>query len=140
MTVIGEREAHAIGELFAGLDRDVELRLELGPATERVTVITGSRELDFGDEARKLSEAVSGLSERVRLEVVEREEPGRYPSLTIKPGELRYYGLPWGYELSTLVYAIAEAGKGQPSLSEASRSALATLERDVAIDVYVTPT
>ena len=46
---------------------------------------------------------------------------------------------PAGYELTTLVHAIVEAGRVEPSLSAASLERLAALERDVAIDVYVTP-
>jgi alkyl hydroperoxide reductase subunit AhpF len=140
VTVLGEREATAIRELFARLERDVELTLELGPAAEPVTVITGARELDFAAETRTLAEELTRLSPRVRLRVIDRDEPGRYPALTISPGELRYHGLPWGYELSTLVYAVAEAGRSGPSLSTASLEALSGLERDVSIEVYVTPT
>ena len=36
--------------------------------------------------------------------------------------------------------AIAEAGRTTPSLSAASLETLASLERDVALEVYVTPT
>jgi alkyl hydroperoxide reductase subunit AhpF len=139
-TALGEREAAAVRQLFAGLERDVDLLLELGPVAEPVTVIAASRELDFGAEARALAEAVAEVSPRVRLRVVERDDPGRYPSFTITPGKLRYDGLPWGYELTTLVYAIAEAGRSEPSLSEASRQSLAGLEHELALDVYVTPT
>jgi alkyl hydroperoxide reductase subunit AhpF len=138
--VLGEREAAALRELFAGLERDVQLLLELGPELEHVTVIAGSREIDFGAEARRLAEAVAATSDRVRLDVVERPLPGRYPAFTVRPGELHYVGLPWGYELTTLVQAIVEAGRSQSSLSAASREALATLERPLEIEVYVTPT
>ena len=55
-------------------------------------------------------------------------------------GRLVYHGLPWGNEPATLVYAVAEAGREQSSLSEASRAALAELERDVSLEVFVTPT
>ena len=48
--------------------------------------------------------------------------------------------MPLGYELTTLVHGIVEAGRAEPSLSPASRERLATLERDVTVDVYVTPT
>jgi alkyl hydroperoxide reductase subunit AhpF len=138
--VLGEREAEALRELFANLERDVQLRLELGPEREHVTVLAGGREIDFGADARKLAEAVAATSDRVRLDVVEREQPSRYPAFTVSPGELRYIGLPWGYELTTLVHAVAEAGRSQPSLSESSREALTALERPHEIEVYVTPT
>jgi alkyl hydroperoxide reductase subunit AhpF len=75
----------------------------------------------------------------VSLDVVERDEPGPWPRTTIGPG-LRYLGMPLGYELTTLVHGIVEAGRREPSLSEASRERLASLERDVTVDVYVTPT
>jgi hypothetical protein len=48
--------------------------------------------------------------------------------------------MPLGYELTTLVHGIVEAGRLEPSLTEASRERLDGLERDVAVDVYVTPT
>jgi hypothetical protein len=48
--------------------------------------------------------------------------------------------MPLGYELTTLVHGIVEAARREPSLTAASRERLGGLERDVAIDVYVTPT
>jgi len=40
-----------------------------------------------------------------------------------------YYGTPWGYELTSVVGAVLEAGKPQSSLTAASLEALATIER-----------
>jgi hypothetical protein len=48
--------------------------------------------------------------------------------------------MPVGYELTTLVHAIVEAGRAEPSLSAASRERLASLQQDVSVDVFVTPT
>jgi alkyl hydroperoxide reductase subunit AhpF len=139
VTVLGEPEAAAVRELFAGLERDVSLLLELGPSSESVTVLSGRRELDPGAEIQPLLEALAELSDRVRLDVLDRDQPGRYPAVTIGEG-LRYHGLPWGYELSSLVYGIAEAGRRQPSLSEQTLAELTGLEHDLEIEVYVTPT
>jgi alkyl hydroperoxide reductase subunit AhpF len=77
---------------------------------------------------------VCSLSDRVTLDVVEHDEPGPWPRTIIGPG-LRYLGMPLGYELTTLVHGILEAGRTEPSLTEASRERLASLDRDVAIDV-----
>jgi alkyl hydroperoxide reductase subunit AhpF len=137
--LLGEREREAVRELFAGIEHDVELLLELGPSAEAVTVIGGRRELDPGEEATRLVGELVELSERVRVRTVLHEEPGRYPALTIGDG-LRYHGLPWGYELSSLVYGIAEAGRAERALSDATRAALAGLPRAVELEVYVTPT
>ncbi len=140
MNVLGEREADAVRSVLASLERDVAVRLELGPTAAPVTLLAaGGREIDTGAETRALVEDVCSLSDRVTLDVVEHDDPGPWPRTTIGPG-LEYLGMPLGYELTTLVHGIVEAGRSEPSLSEGSLEQLAALERDVAIDVYVTPT
>ena len=48
--------------------------------------------------------------------------------------------MPAGYELTTLVHGILEAGRTAPALADASLARLAEIDDDVTIDVYVTPT
>lgn len=138
-TTLGERERESIRAMFAGLTRDVPVRLVLGPEDTPVTVIAAGRDIDFGAEARSLLEQLAELSSRVVLSVDETTERGRWPEITIGEG-LRYHGLPWGYELATVVGAIVEAARPESSLSADSLTALATLQRPVELDVYVTPT
>jgi alkyl hydroperoxide reductase subunit AhpF len=140
VTTLDERESVAIRDVLAALERDVEVTLELGPTATPVTLLAaGGREIDSGAETRSVVEAVCALSERVALTIVEHDEPGPWPRTTIGPG-LRYLGMPLGYELTTIVHGIVEAGRAEPSLEAASRERLASLDRDVTIDVYVTPT
>jgi alkyl hydroperoxide reductase subunit AhpF len=140
VSALGERDAAAVRDVLGGIERDVGVMLELGPTATPVTLLAaGGREIDTGEETRRLVEAVCAESERVSLTVVERDDPGPWPRTTISPG-LRYLGMPLGYELTTLVHGIVEAGRAEPSLSAASRERLASLERDVAVDVFVTPT
>lgn len=139
MNPLGEHERAAIREVFAALERDMPILLELGPEEAPVTVLAGGREIDFGDETKALLEQLAELSDRIELTVSDREAPGRWPKTTVA-GALVFHGLPWGYELTTIVGAIAEAGRLTPSLSPASLETLASLERDVALEVYVTPT
>ena len=140
MNVLGEREREAVASVLASLEQDVNVTLELGPAAAPVTLLAaGGGEIDPGDQTRAVLEDVCSLSERITLEVVERDEPGPWPRTTIGPG-LRYLGMPLGYELTTLVHGIVEAARREPSLTAASRERLGGLERDIAIDVYVTPT
>jgi alkyl hydroperoxide reductase subunit AhpF len=137
---LGERDAAAVRDVLAALEQNVEVTLELGPTATPVTLLAaGGREIDSGAETRRLVEAVCAESDRVTLTVVEHEEPGPWPRTTIGPG-LRYLGMPLGYELTTLVHGILEAGRADPALSPASRERLATLDRDVTVDVFVTPT
>jgi alkyl hydroperoxide reductase subunit AhpF len=137
---LGEREQDAIRSVFAGLERGVDVRLELGPTATPVTLLAaGGREIDSNAITRDLVEAVAALSDRVSLSVVEHDEPGPWPRTTIGGG-LEYLGMPAGYELTTLVHGILEAGRAAPALSAETLGRLAALEDDVAIDVYVTPT
>jgi len=139
MNGLGEHGRETIRDVLDRLERDVPILLELGPEEAPVTVIAGGREIDFGAETQALLEQIAALSERVALTVTETEERGWWPRTTVG-GRLVYHGLPWGYELATLVGAIAEAGRVESSLSQASLAALAGLEHDVALEIFVTPT
>lgn len=140
MSVLAERDAATIRDVFAALERDVEVRLEIGPAATPVTLLAaGGREVDTCEETRRLVEAVCALSDRIRLEVVEHDAPGPWPQTTMGDG-LVYRGMPIGYELTALVYGIVEAGRSVPALDESSVAALAAIDRPVELRVYVTPT
>ncbi len=79
-----------------------------------------------------------------RVEERARRASSGIPAIAVLPdGEdvgLRYYGLPWGYELGSLIGAVVEAGSRESSLRPESLERLAALDRDLAIDVFVTPT
>jgi len=136
-----EDEARVRG-LFDALERPVELLVALGPEE---TPLPGARDVDFGGETVRIVEELAALSANVSFRV--EDEPAgfdRYPAVALLPaGEdagLRYYGLPWGYELGSLVGGVLEAGRREPSLSDESRARLDSLERELEIDVFVTPT
>jgi alkyl hydroperoxide reductase subunit AhpF len=142
MTVFRPEEEANVRELLDALERPVELLVALGPEE---TPLPGARDIDFGGETVRIVEEVARLSDRVTHRVEDEPEGfERYPAIAVLPeGEdvgLRYYGLPWGYELASLVGAVLEAGKAESSLTPDSLERLASLERDLAIDVFVTPT
>ena len=126
-------------ELFDALERPVELVVALGPEE---TPAHGARDVDFGAETVRVVEELSSLSDKVTHRIG--AEAPRYPAVYVRPeGEevgIRYDGLPWGYELSSIVGAVVEAGRREPSLRPESIEALARLDRDLTIDVFVTPT
>jgi alkyl hydroperoxide reductase subunit AhpF len=144
MGIFHAEEERAVRELLADVTRPIELALVLGPY--ETTTLAGAREIDPETETRRVLAGIAELCDRVT--VSEHGEGAfdaeRYPAVVVlRDGEdvgIRYYGTPWGYELTSLVGAVYEAGKDEPSLSTASLEALATLDRDVAIDVFVTPT
>ena len=93
----------------------------------------GAQDVDFGAEAVRLSEGLAELGELVSCRV-EQEPAGfpLFPMISVRPEGrdvgVRYDGLPWGYELGSLVGAIVEAGRAEPSQRPESVDALAALE------------
>ena len=142
MPILRGEEETKVREWFDGLARPVELFVALGPEE---TPRPGAGDLDFGAEMVRLCEGLAELGERVTCRI-EHEPDGfpRFPAVSIRPdgrdSGVRYDGLPWGYELGSLIGAIVEAGRDEPSLRPESRAALDELDRDLALDVFVTPT
>jgi alkyl hydroperoxide reductase subunit AhpF len=142
MALLRAEEEAKVREWFAELERPVELLVALGPEE---TPRPGSGDADFGTELVRLCEGLAELGEGVTCRVEEEPEGfPRFPAVSIRPDGrdvgVRYDGLPWGYELGSLVGAIVEAGRDQPTLRPESRAALEELDRDLALDVFVTPT
>jgi alkyl hydroperoxide reductase subunit AhpF len=142
MPFLRSEEETTVREWFAELERPVELLVALGPEE---TPGAGSRDVDFGAEMVRVCEGLAELGDDVTCRV-EQEPEGfpRFPAVSIRPGGrdvgVRYDGLPWGYELGSLVGAIVEAGRDEPTLRPESVAALEELERDLTLDVFVTPT
>jgi alkyl hydroperoxide reductase subunit AhpF len=142
MALLRPDEETKVREWFAELERPVELLVALGPEE---TPLAGSGDVDFGGQTVQLCESLAELGDRVICRV-EQEPAGfpRFPAVSIRPDGsdkgVRYDGLPWGYELGSLVGAIVEAGREEPSLRPESLEALEALDRDLALDVFVTPT
>ncbi len=131
-----------VREALGGLDRPVELLVAHGPEE---TPLPGAGDIDFGAETERVANGLAELSPLVSVRVEEQPDGfARYPAVAVLPEGrdvgLRYYGLPWGYELGSLIGAVLEAGRAQSSLKPASLERLASVEQELAIDVFVTPT
>jgi hypothetical protein len=55
-------------------------------------------------------------------------------------GLVRFFGLPSGYEFTTLLEDVVDVSRGRTRLSEASRAAAAALTAPLHLQVFVTPT
>jgi len=142
MPIFRADEETRVRELFDALERPVELLVAHGPEE---TPLPGGREVDFAAETQRVVEELAALSDHLTYRV-ETEPEGfeRYPAIAVLPGGvdvgIRYYGLPWGYELGSLIGGVLEAGRAGSSLKPESIERLEALDRDLAIDVFVTPT
>jgi alkyl hydroperoxide reductase subunit AhpF len=142
MPILRPEEETKVREWFGELARPVELFVALGPEE---TPRPGAGDLDFEAEMVRLCEGLAELGECVTCRVEDEPEGfPRFPAVSIRPEGrdvgVRYDGLPWGYELGSLVGGIVEAGREEPTLRPDSVAALEELDRDLTLDVFVTPT
>jgi alkyl hydroperoxide reductase subunit AhpF len=142
VALLRAEEETKVRQWFAELEHPVELLVAIGPEE---TPLAGAGDVDFGAEIVRVCEGLAELGERLTCRV-EDEPDGfpRFPAVSIRPDGrdtgVRYDGLPWGYELGSLVGAIVEAGRAESSLRPDSLATLAELDRNLALDVFVTPT
>lgn len=101
---------------------------------------------------QNLLEEVTALDPRLRLSVHSvASDPVTPQALGIdylpavligRDGEsnLRYYGIPSGYEFAAFLDDVIAVSRGESGLSAETKAALAGLTRDVHLQVFVTPT
>jgi len=117
MPLFGPEDEARVRELLDELERPAELVVAHGPEE---TPLPGARDIDFGAEADRIVEGLAAVSERVSWRRETEPHWARmYPAIAVfsegKDGVV-YYGLPWGYELASLVGAVREAGRSASSL------------------------
>ena len=149
MHLLRERDAEAVRGRLAALTQAVRLVYFTEGASG--LIIPGRECLYCGDTQRLLEDVVS-CSGQVTLEVHDRiSDPAsaaaygidRVPAIVVLGARdygIRYYGLPAGYELATLLDIILDAGRGAADLEAETRAAIAQLPGDVYLQVFVTPT
>ena len=101
-------------------------------------------------EARAVVEEVAGLSDKLSLEIhnlqIDSEVARQYnvdnvPAICVVGAEdrgIRFYGVPSGYEFTSLLAAIGLVGNGDSGLKAATRAKLKELKTPVDIQVFVT--
>lgn len=132
-----------------------ELRTAFESLVHPVSLALFSSEPPSGepDELRQLLGELTALDGRLALEAHDGDQGGerarglgieRTPAIAVLGDAVdhgvRFYGLPGGYEFGALVDAVLDVSRGDSGLSPPTREALATLEREVRIQVFSTPT
>jgi glutaredoxin-like protein len=148
--MIPENDRQTIRDLFAEkLTADVTIT----HFTQRESVlIVPSMECTYCKETRELLEEIADLSDHIHLEVKdfvkdreEAEQLGieRIPAFVLQganKGNVRYFGIPAGYEFSTLIEDLIDVSTGEVEVSEKTSESLSQVEEDLRIQVFVTPT
>ncbi len=120
-----------------------------------VKLVVFSQSLEAAElcqQNEQLVREVAELSDQITVEVlnlaIDHERAEAYgvdqvPAIVVEGSRdygIRFYGVPLGYEFSNLIDSIIVASSGEPALSEATKTSLATLTDDVHIKVFSTPT
>lgn len=151
MAIISEKDQETIRNHFdENITRDVEIIM----FTEQPSpiIVPGREQCETCEPTRQLLEEVAALSDYVKLTVHELSKAkeaafalgiDRVPAFVIEGasrGRVRFFGIPSGYEFSSFISDLVDVSKGETDLSEETRQFLATLEEDVHIKVFTTPT
>lgn len=145
---------------MAMLKKDIQAQVQKEfarlDAPVKLVVFTQSFECQYCTETRELIEEVAELAPQLSVEIydlvtdkalAEEYSIDKIPAVAlVRGGEverdygIRFYGIPSGYEFSTLIQDIVMVSSGDSGLSEQTKAQLAKLEEPVHLQVFVTPT
>jgi glutaredoxin-like protein len=122
----------------------------------KMVVFTQEMECQYCSETRMIAEELAALSDKITLEVydfmndkeiAEQYNIDKIPATVVMKGGdapkdygIRYFGIPSGYEFSSLIEDIMMISSGQSGLSQETKDILAKLDQPVHFQVFVTPT
>jgi glutaredoxin-like protein len=147
MSLISEKDADFLrGEFESGLANPVKLLM-----------FTQEHECQFCTETRQIVEEIAELSDKITPEIydfvadkatADLFDVDKIPAIVVlrmEDGEdrdygIRFYGIPSGYEFTSVIEDIMDVSKGESDLQANTREALAALTEPVHFQVFVTPT
>jgi len=115
-------------------------------------MFTQELECNFCSDTKKLIEEIAALNDKITVqvydfiadsEIAEKYRINKIPSIAIigaKDYGVRIYGIPYGYELSTLIESIVNVSKGETDLLVKTKSILKDVKTPVHIQVFVSLT
>jgi len=143
MELINEEDKKYIKEKFANeMEKDV-----------RILYFTEHYKCRYCAETKEILETLTELADgKIKLEIYEFEKEkelvekyriNKIPA-TLVFGEneykIRFFGIPSGYEFSTLLEDVIDASRGRTNLKENIKEEIRKIDSDVHIQVFVTPT
>lgn len=145
MSLLKKKDRQQLIKEFEALQQPVKL-----------VVFTQEFECQFCVETRLIAEEVATLSDKVTLEIydfvrdkeiAEQYNIDKIPALVVLQGGdtpkdygIRYFGIPSGYEFTTLIQSILMVSSGESGLSAETKAYAAALTAPLHLQVFVTPT
>jgi glutaredoxin-like protein len=160
MTVIADTDREAVRELLAReLVNDVEILFFTRSRSGSVAV--DRDECETCDEASELLSELAGMSDRLQVTscdvatdpttatrynvtavptvLLRRANTAGSDETSLVGANVRFLGLPSGYEFTTLLADIVDTSTGTTDLSEKTRAAVRAIDEPAHIQVFVTP-
>jgi len=121
-------------------------------APVKLLYFTQATACQFCRETEQILSELADLSDKIALEVhdfaadkevVERYAIDKIPATVVMSDVdhgVRFYGIPSGYEFTSLVEDVVDVSRGESSLSDQSLGLIKQVEDPVHIQVFVTPT
>lgn len=118
----------------------------------KLIMFTQEMECQFCQHTRELMEEVASLSDKISIEVFDfvkdKEQVLRYqinkiPATVVEGAKdcgIRFFGIPSGYEFSTLMEDILMVSTGETGLSQKTLSLVESITTPIHIQAFVTPT
>ena len=141
MAFLTEKDKEQVRKSFDSLDNKVHL-----------VHFTQELQCQYCLETKKMLEELCELSDKIDLtvinfqvekEMVDKFNVDKVPA-TVVMGEkdfgIRYYGIPSGYEFSSLIEDIIDVSKEESGLLPGSKELLVQIKKPMHLQVFVTPT
>lgn len=123
----------------------------------KLVMFTQEVECQFCAETRQIVEEIAELSDTIAVEIydfvadkgkAELYRIDKIPAIAVVQVEdgkekdygVRFYGIPSGYEFTTVIEDIVDVSKGESGLQPKSKEAVAGITEPVHFQVFVTPT
>jgi len=139
-------------DLKRRLQKELRNEVSVKLFTQRASILTiPGRECPYCAQTQQLMEELVELSPKLKLEVFDfysqREEAEargveRIPAIVLGAdgnSNLKYYGIPAGYEFAAILEGVINISRGVNRLSVETRKALRRVNQPVHMQVFVTP-
>ena len=154
MPIMTESDRTALRQRFEEqLQDDVTIKLFTESSARSLLTVPGQAGCPYCQQTQELAQELAELSPKIKLEVYDFHSQAeearalgveRIPALVLgdgNDGRLKFYGIPMGYELVTILEGIEGLSRGAPNLQPAVVEAVReAVQEPVRIQVFVTPT
>jgi len=141
MGVLKDKDKNALIKVFGELRGQVKL-----------VMFTQEVECEYCQLTREMVEEIAALSDKISVEVHDFVQDAsrakdfgvdKIPAVIVmgdKDYGIRFYGIPAGYEFSTLIETILDVSRGEHGLPQSMVNEIAKVDQPVRMQVMITPT